>query len=294
MKAMLGSKYGYMVNGKWEIGNENLVVYDPYIWLEYVAGTTTILSNYYDGNILNTIDDIKVNDVSVTISRTVSALKDGDVVKIKFKIPHQITWGAFYNLNVKKILQWPTTGKPIILGTPIEGYDPPTSSHQTRCRVFQGCGKIEYIADSFYGFNVIGNDAFQSSRSVYPTDSVITLAPTATEFGKYVFRNFNSPFRFNYNATNIPDTGRVSDFSYYPWCGEDGSHINMYVGDNVEHIPCYMFLKNVNVYIKRAIPPTLSSNVGNSCSIHVPAELVDTYKAAWSSLSSKITGDYHD
>ena len=139
MKAMLGSKYGYMVNGKWEIGNENLVVYDPYIWLEYVAGTTTILSNYYDGNILNTIDDIKVNDVSVTISRTVSALKDGDVVKIKFKIPHQITWGAFYNLNVKKILQWPTTGKPIILGTPIEGYDPPTSSHQTRCRVFQVC-----------------------------------------------------------------------------------------------------------------------------------------------------------
>ena len=291
MKIVCGNQEGYNINTKWAWGKGSPNARDPYMWIEYTAGTTTILGSY-NSNILSTIEDIKVNDTSVTISRTVSALSAGDIVKIKFKIPNQIAFAAFYGCNVKKILQWPITGEPIVMGTP--NYDPPTSSHQTSCRVFEGCGKIEYIADSLYGFNVIGNDSFQSSRSgIYPTDSVITLAPTATEFGKYVFTNFNNIFRFNYNATNIPDTGRASDFNSYPWCGSDGSHINMYVGDNVEYIPCYMFLKNVNVYIKRATPPTLSSNVGNSCSIHVPAELVNTYKAAWSSLSSKIVGDYY-
>lgn len=276
--------------------------YDEYLWLEYAAGTTQIIAanptDVTQADILASIDEIIVNDTPITVAATTSALSAGDIVRFKFKTKNNVPASAFQGCNVTRILHWPDTGNPVSIGT-FSGT--PSAANQPFGRTFEDCNNLISIADAVDGFSNIANNSFWSGSRSGSLMGELTLVPAATEIGKIIigFAGTSAEhFRFNYNATNIPDTGRDNWYKYYPWNGGGWTYtgttqyVDMYIGDNVTFIPCYLFMNDINVYIKNSTPPTISSNVGDSCTIHVPSALLSTYQAAWPDLASKMVGDY--
>lgn len=290
MKAMLGSKYGYMVNGKWDIGHPAPVADDPYLWLNFgtSSGSVRVIASNQQSTVLNSIEEMKINDTTVTKAATLN-LSSGDIVKIKFNTPNVIPPYLCYNLTtLRRIEHWPETGAPVVCGS---YYEDLHSRGDSRC--FSGCSNLEYISDCRYGFKFLGNDLFAGSKSNTITGSM-TIAEDAVHMDQYVFGNFGN-YKVYYNATRLSEKLRTSSYgtnSYPTWYG---SGPQVYIGNSVEYIPSYFFTGTAVFYIKNPTPPELNTT-GNTGSrpIHVPSSLVDTYKAAWPSQVNNIIGDYND
>ena len=258
--------------------------YDEYIWFDCgsKSGTVNVITpnsgwNGYDSNyILSLVDDVVVNNTSIGPVKTTS-ISQGDIIRVKFKVPYGIPHCAFYGADVKNILHWPETGKPVILGY---NY---LSGAPGSC--FRSCNLVS-IADAVDGFGDIVDDALYGSGS---TTGVMTLTPQCTYIGKYSFYSFGSNFDIIYKA-QIDESKRNGWWDNYSW--NSGSGFNLYIDNSVNHIPNYTFKNNLKVYIKNPTPPTLSSAGNNKVYVHVPNVLEATYRTAWS--NQNIIGDYND
>lgn len=110
------------------------------------------------------------------------------------------------------------------------------------------------------GLTTIGRSAFSNCHSL----TSITIPNSVTSIGSYAF----------YNCINLTDVT---------------------IGNGVTSIGERAFsdcIRLTSVTIEATTPPTLGAyalSSTNSCPIYVPAESVEDYKTAWSSLASRIT-----
>ena len=125
--------------------------------------------------------------------------------------------------------------------------------------LFQGCSKLTNIniPDSVTS---IGMNAFKGCTGL----TSVTIPDSVTSIGQQAFHNCG------FTSITIPSSVTTIDIYAFGWCRGLTS-----------------------VTIEATTPPTLGSSAfysTNDCPIYVPAESVETYKAAtdWSSLASRI------
>lgn len=128
----------------------------------------------------------------------------------------------------------------------------------------------------------IGAGAFRDCISL----ANFVLWDTVTTIGDSAFRNCDSLI-----SINIP-TGLTSIPSYcFESCGAL-SEVTIPTGVTSIGDDAFRYCGGlIGITVKATTPPTLGSNAldnTNDCPIYVPTSAVDTYKASWSSYSSRI------
>ena len=150
---------------------------------------------------------------------------------------------------------------------------------------FSGCSGLESVTIS-EGVTAIGDSAFASCtslKSVVIPDSVKTIGSTAfdgctgmtsltigkgvTSINYYAFRNCKGLTEINFNAVNMSDLGYSA--SLFGYAGSEGEGITVTVGEEVTHVPDYLFGRNgnqhnTNINIKNVIIKAKNSTVGSN------------------------------
>ena len=75
----------------------------------------------------------------------------------------------------------------------------------------------------------------------------ITIGENVQSIGNYAFHNCTAIEEINFNAINCADL-RSGNYVFYN-AGQNGRGINVVFGDNVTHIPAYLFSSNCPLYI---------------------------------------------
>jgi len=146
------------------------------------------------------------------------------------------------------------------------------------------CDSSSYTFD-FSKVESIGANAFYEA-GFFKSVSDVNL-PECTSISNAAFGTYYDTYRVAVTNFNLPKIVTLGNQVFR------GSRItNLILGENITTMGTYVFQNAsiTNLYVYATTPPTVGSFEGTLTHIYVPAESVDTYKAAskWSAFASRI------
>ncbi|MBO7211059.1 MAG: leucine-rich repeat protein [Methanobrevibacter sp.] len=187
---------------------------------------------------------------------------------------------------------------------------------------FLGCAQLSGADIDLQNCTSLGNNAFQNCNVSNPINSInldklLTIGdtcfqdsgfwkgssntavlnlPKCTTIGARAFDATVSTWSNRFAEIHLPDVVDIGGTGSTSQVFRRGYCTNLYIGEHCTNIGTGLFYsgKVNNIYIEATTPPTLRGAIGSDTSvvdhIYVPADSVDTYKAAsnWSSYASKI------
>lgn len=135
--------------------------------------------------------------------------------------------------------------------------------------------KVEHIgANAFYECNFF-------------TDVTDLNFPECTSIGNAAFGTYYDAYTVEVTNFNLPKIVTLGNNVF-----KNAEITNLILGENITSMGTYVFngASITNLYVYATTPPTVGSFEGTPTHIYVPAESVDTYKAAskWSAFASRI------